>query len=88
MKPVSGTRAEIAESVEKFGISITVCGKRGVTVETAAILTGFAVCLRANSRLESTSAAPPSLVAQMSSRLSGSETSGDFSTSSSVTALR
>jgi hypothetical protein len=39
---------------------------------------------RANSRLDSTIAAPPSLVAQMSSRRSGAETSGDASTSSSL----
>ena len=39
----SGGATVAAESVEKFGISITACGKRGVTVETAAIRTGSVV---------------------------------------------
>ena len=65
------------ESVAKFGISITVFGYVGVTVETAATFTKSVACLRANSRLDTTRAAPPSLVAQMSSRCSGSATTGD-----------
>ena len=81
---ISGTRAPAAESVAKFGISITVFGYLGVTVETDAITTGRVVCLRANSSLASTSAAPPSEVAQISSRRRGSETTGDSRTSSTL----
>ncbi len=81
--------AAAAESVVKFGISITVFGYDGVTVEIAAIRTGPAAPRRcAYSRLDTTTAAAPSLVAQMSSRRSGSATTGDAMTSSSVTALR
>ena len=43
------------------GRSSTVFGYRGVTVDTARIRTGSATpCRRANSMLDSTSAAPPS----------------------------
>ena len=52
------------------------------------IVTGFVARRRANSMLESTSAAPPSLVAQIWSRRRGSDTMGEASTSSSVKALR
>ncbi len=43
-----------AESVEKFGISMTAFGNRGVTVETAEIVTSGSAppCLRAKSRLD------------------------------------
>jgi hypothetical protein len=84
LKDTSGTGSVAAESVAKFGISMTVCGKRGVTVETAAMVTGFVVRFRANARLDSTSAAPPSLVAQIWSRRSGSETIAEASTSSTL----
>ena len=43
----SGGASAAAESVEKFGISMTVLGMRGVTVETARIRTGAVACLRA-----------------------------------------
>ena len=74
----------------KFGISITVFGNVGVTVETARMRTGerrrrAGLALAADT---STTAAPPSLVAQMSSRCSGSATTGESSTSSTVTSLR
>ena len=85
---VSGNGTVAAESVAKFGISMTVLGNFGVTVETAAMRAGFAVRLRANSMLASTSAAPPSLVAQISSKRSGSETTADASTSSSENSFR
>ena len=79
-----------AESVAKLGISMTVWGKRGVTVDTAGIDTGVAPApwRRAKSMLDSTRAAPPSEVAQISIRRSGSATMGDASTSSTVTSLR
>ncbi len=86
--PAAWTRRE---SVEKFGISITVLGNVGVTVDTASMVTsGVAppAWRRANSMLESTSAAPPSEVAQISSRRSGSATMGDARTSSTVTSFR
>ena len=67
---------------------MTVLGNRGVTVETPAMVTGFDVCRRAKAMLVTTSAAPPSLVAQISSSRSGSATTGEASTSSSVTSLR
>ncbi len=76
------------ESVAKFGISITVCGKVGVTVETARTRTGDVSPLRrAYSMLVRSTAAPPSEVAQMSSRCSGSATTAEASTSSTVTAF-
>ena len=53
-------------------------------VEIAAIFAKFVACLRAKSSEVSTTAAPPSLVAQISSRRSGSATIGEASTSSSV----
>ena len=84
---VSGTCTLAAESVAKFGISITVFGYCGVTVETAGIVTKSVACLRANSMLVRISAAPPSLVAQMSSSRSGSETTAEFITSSTLTAF-
>jgi len=79
-----------AESVAKLGISITVWGKRGVTVDTAGIETGVdpAPWRRAKSMLDSTIAAPPSEVAQISSRRSGSATMGDARTSSALTSWR
>ena len=82
--------AVAAESVEKLGISMMVWGKRGVTVDTASMVTRSAVPAwrRANSMLDSTRAAPPSEVAQISSRRSGSATIGEASTSSAVTSLR
>ena len=70
----SGSATPHAESVAKLGISITVLGKRGVTVETPVMVTGFDVCRRAKSMLVSTRAAPPSLVAQISSSRRGSAT--------------
>ena len=73
----------------KFGISMIVFGKRGVAVETAATRTGSPLPRRrAKSMLDSTTAAAPSDVAQISSSRSGSATIGDASTSSSVTSLR
>ena len=74
----------------KFGISMTVWGKRGVTVETAGIDTGVSPLpwRRAKSVLDSTRAAPPSEVAQISSSRSGSATMGDASTSSALTSWR
>ncbi len=64
-------------------------GYVGVTVEIAATRTELLAPRRcAYSRLDTTTAAAPSLVAQMSSRRSGSATTGDAITSSSVTALR
>src|SRR5580704_3967108 len=79
-----------AESVAKLGISITVWGNRGVTVETAGIDTGEAPppWRRAKSMLDNTMAAPPSEVAQISIRRKGSATIGDASTSSALTSLR
>jgi hypothetical protein len=47
-----------------------------------------APCRRANSMPDSTSAAAPSEVAQMSSSRSGSATTADAATSSAVTRLR
>ena len=83
----AGTAA--AESVAKSGISMTAFGYDGVTVEIAATRTApVAPRRRAYSRLDTTTAAAPSLVAQMSSRRKGSATTGDAITSSSVTALR
>src|SRR6516165_3721075 len=87
--PLGATAA--AESVAKFGISITVFGKVGVTVDTASIVTSGAApptWRRAKSTLDSTTAAPPSDVAQISSRRRGSATIGDDNTSSTVTSLR
>ena len=77
--------------MEKFGISMTVLGNAGVTVDTASMVTSGGrppPWRRANSMLESTSAAPPSEVAQISSSRSGSATIGDASTSSTLTSLR
>jgi len=54
------------------------------TVDTAAMVGKSVACLRAKSVLASTSAAPPSLVAQICIRRSGSDTTGDASTSSTV----
>ena len=69
---------------------MTVWGKRGVMVDTPSMVTRSSVpaCRRANSMLVSTRAAPPSEVAQISSRRSGSATMGEASTSSVVTSLR
>src|SRR3954463_16562831 len=84
-----GAAAATAESVEKFGISMTVLGNRGVTVDTAATRTGEpAPRDRAKSIDDSTRAAAPSDVAQISSSRKGSATIGELSTSSSVTSLR
>src|SRR5579863_7386313 len=79
-----------AESVAKLGISITVWGKRGVTVDTAGIVTAGEPppWRRAKSMLDNTIAAPPSEVAQISMRRRGSATIGDARTSSAVTSLR
>ena len=87
-KGSAGAAETADESVAKLGISITVFGYVGVTVDTAATFTKLLACLRAKSRLDTTRAAPPSLVAQMSSRCSGSATTGDSSTSSTLTSLR
>src|SRR6266571_2435761 len=88
-KGSSGGATAAAESVAKFGISITVFGYVGVTVDTAATRTGSPTPRsRANARLDNTTAAPPSLVAHTSSRCRGSDTSGEDSTSSSVTTSR
>ena len=85
----SGGPTAAAESVAKFGISMIVFGNLGVTVDTAATRTGSpAPRRRANSMLDSTMAAAPSDVAQISSSRSGSATIGEASTSSSVTSLR
>ena len=70
---------------------MTVLGKVGVTVETASIVTSGSAppaWRRAKSMEVSTRAAPPSEVAQISSRRSGSATMGEASTSSTVTSLR
>ena len=75
----------------KFGISITLLGNTGVTVDTARTRTAGRPSVpwrRANAADASTTAAAPSLVAQMSSRCSGEATTGEASTSSTVTALR
>ena len=93
---VRGGGATTAEdSVAKLGISITVFGNVGVTLETARIRTPGVVAdgppmpsSAALASLTSTTAAPPSEVAQMSSRCSGSATTGESSTSSTVTSLR
>src|SRR5437868_581469 len=85
----SGGPTAAAESVAKFGISMIVFGKRGVAVETAATRTGSPdPRRRAKSMLDSTTAAAPSDVAQISSKRRGSATIGDASTSSVVTSLR
>ena len=70
-----------------FGISMIVLGYTGVTVDTAEIFTGPVVCFRAKSMLERTSAAAPSLVAQMSSKCSGSATTAEPRTSSTLTSF-
>src|SRR5205085_12108441 len=85
----SGGPTAAAEWVAQLGIWITVFGKRGVTVETAATRAGEPSPRRsAKSMLASTTAAPPSDVAQISRRRRGSATMGEASTSSSVTSLR
>ncbi len=85
MKLRSGAAIPAAESVEKSGMSMIVFGKVGETVDTAEIRTGFAIpCFFAYSIEQSTRAAPPSLVAQISKSRSGAATSGDASTSASV----
>jgi hypothetical protein len=71
-----------------LGISMTVLGNVGVTVATARRRNDGRPRERANDADVSTTAAPPSEVAQMSSRRSGSATTGDAATSSPVTALR
>ena len=78
------------ESVAKLGISMTVFGNVGVTLETARTRTPPAATpsWRALASDTSTTAAPPSEVAQMSSRCSGSATTGESSTSATVTSLR
>ncbi len=64
-------------------------GYVGVTVDTAATVSGSVTPRRsASSRLMRITAAPPSEVAQISSRRSGSATIGEASTSSTVTSLR
>src|SRR4051794_21054758 len=84
----AGGASAADESVAKFGISITVFGKRGVTVEIPRTRTGDEPPWRAAYSFElTTNAAPPSDVAQMSSRCSGDATMGDASTSPSVTSL-
>ena len=81
---VGRARRRRAESVAKFGISMTVFGiARRHRRDRRDRAPASRVRLRANSMLASTTAAPPSLVAQISSRRSGSETIGDASTSSS-----
>ena len=70
------------------GRSMIVFGYVGVTVEMAATFTSPPPWRRANSTEDRTMAAPPSDVAQISSRRSGSATIGLARTSSSVTALR
>ena len=90
-RPSASALAATAESVEKLGISITVLGNEGVTVETALMVTSGAAppaWRRAKSMEVSTSAAPPSEVAQISSRRSGSATMGEARTSSTVTSPR
>ncbi len=72
----------------KCGISMTVFGNVGATVATARSRRASSPRGRANSDDVSTTAAPPSDVAQMSSRCSGSATTGDASTSSSATSFR
>ena len=62
-------------------------GYVGVTVETARIFTGSTLRLRAYSMLQTTTAAAPSLVAQLSKRRRGSATMGDSSTCSRVKSL-
>ena len=85
----SGAATAAAESVAKFGISITVFGKVGETVEIARTRTGDgAPCRRAYSIDASTMAAPPSDVAHISNRCNGWATTGEASASSSVTAFR
>jgi hypothetical protein len=74
--------------VAKFGISMTVLGNVGVTVATARSRNEGRPRERANESEVSTTAAPPSEVAQMSSSRSGSATTGEAATSSAVTALR
>ena len=66
------------------GMSRYVFGYCGVTVEIAAMRTCRSRSARpaANSALASTSAAAPSLVAQMSTSRSGSATTGDSAISS------
>src|SRR5258705_9420122 len=81
-KPRAGGAAVDAESVAKFGISMTVLGKRGVTVETARMHTGGPA--DPGRRLEDSleggrRAGPPSLVAQISSTPRGLATTGDSS---------
>ena len=66
-------------------MTTTLLAKVGVTVEMAATRGALALpILRAYSRLETIIAAPPSLVAQMSIRRSGSATMADAATSSAV----
>src|SRR5690606_33856399 len=70
-----GGSTDAALSDAKYGISSTVFGKRGVTVSTPLTLTALLRPIaRAFAGLTITTAAPPSDVAQMSSRWSGSET--------------
>ena len=71
------------------GISTTPLAKVGVTVEMAATRGASPLpILRAYSRLQTISAAPPSLVAQMSIRRRGSATMAEAATSSAVKHLR
>ena len=83
-------RRRRAESVAKLGISMTAWGNRGVTVDTASMVTrSSAPAWRGRTPCwYSTRAAPPSEVAQISSRRSGSATIGEARTSSAVTSLR
>ena len=85
----SGAATAVLASVEMLGMSSTVLGKVGVTVEIASIRTGRSTPRRrAYSVLATSTAAPPSEVAQMSSRWSGSLTTALVSTSSTLTSLR
>ncbi len=89
MRSGGGTTA--LESVAKSGSSSTVCGYRGVTVETAFTRGTPSVdprWVRAKSMLDTIIAAAPSDVAQMSRRRSGSATIGLLSTSSTAFSLR
>src|SRR3954451_24840815 len=91
IESLKGVTASLAtpESVEKCGISMTVCGNAGVTVDTARTRTGSAMpLLFAYSADVSTTAAPPSLVAQISTSRNGSATIGEARMSSTEKSLR
>ena len=90
LKVRSGSPPTVAASVERLGMSMTVLGNVGVTVEIALIRTGSveAVLLRRTRCSRAPPRPPPSEVAQMSSRCSGSATTALASTSSALTSLR